>query len=100
MDQVRAAVDGGAAPSLNAFMERAADHMLRELRRVEVYEAYGAAALDPVYMEEQAEVISEGESSLSDGLQEESGVAESPTGAARGRRRKTSGSGATALKDR
>ena len=40
MDQVRAAVDRGAAPSLNAFMERAADDLLRELRRVEVYEAY------------------------------------------------------------
>ena len=100
MDQVRAAVDGGAAPSLNAFMERAADQLLRELRREEVYEAYGAAALDPAYMEEQAAVISEGEASLSDGLQEGSGVAESPASATRGRRRRTSGSGATVLKDR
>jgi len=100
MDQVRAAVDDGAAPSLNAFMERAADNLLRELRRVEVYEAYGAAAQDSKYMAEQAAVIAEGETSLSDGLQEGPGVAESPTGEARSRRRKSSGSGATALKDR
>ena len=97
MDQVRAVVEGGVAPSLNAFMERAADHLLRELRRVEVYEAYRAAARDPKYMEEQAAVIAEGETSLSDGLQEEPGVAGSPAGEAR---RKPSGSGATSLKGR
>ena len=100
MDQVRAAVDGGAAPSLNAFMERAADHLLRDFRRVEVYESYGVAARDPDYMEEQAVVISEGETSLSDGLQEEPGGAESATGEPSGRRRKPSGSGASGLKDR
>ena len=68
MERVRAAVDLGAAPSLNAFMERAADLLLRELRREEVYDAYGDAARDAAYRKEHADLQAEFETTLADGL--------------------------------
>lgn len=69
-DAVRQAVDEGAAESQNAFVERALVRELRELRRRRVYDAYAAAAEDPSFAAEVAEVTREFEPTAGDGLED------------------------------
>lgn len=50
------AVARGAAPSKNAFVERALVHELRELRRQERKSRWQAAAHDPAFLRDLQEV--------------------------------------------
>ena len=68
MELVRNAVNDGAAPSLNAFMERAAELHLRELRRDVVFDSYGEAAQDPEFKRDLQDVTREFNPTASDGL--------------------------------
>jgi len=49
-------VENGAAESQNAFVEDALLRRLKELRREKVFSAYGAAARDPVFMQDMRAV--------------------------------------------
>lgn len=65
---VREAVEEGAAPSQNAFVERALVRELKELRRQRVYAAYTRAALDPAFRADM-EATSDGfDAAAGDGL--------------------------------
>lgn len=68
-DAVREAVDDGAADSQNAFVERALVRELRELRRRRVYDAYAAAAKDPLFTSDMDTVAREFEPTTGDGLE-------------------------------
>ena len=67
-DAVRRAVEGGAAPSQNAFVERALARELREVRRLRVYDAYAAAAADPVFLRDMERVTEAFGPTVGDGL--------------------------------
>jgi hypothetical protein len=67
-DGIRSAVDAGAAPSVNAFVEEAIVERLKELRRERLYAAYEQAAADPEYRSEIAELNRDFEVVVSDGL--------------------------------
>lgn len=67
-DAVKRAVEAGAAASQNAFVERAVIRELRELRRRRVYEAYAAAAEDPVLQAEMDRVAEDFDSAAGDGM--------------------------------
>jgi Arc/MetJ-type ribon-helix-helix transcriptional regulator len=67
---VRAAVEAGAAPSANAFVEEAILRQLKELRRERLYAAYQEAANDPEYVAEMAELTAEFDFAVADGLRE------------------------------
>ncbi|HET6343106.1 MAG TPA: hypothetical protein VFG78_13090 [Gemmatimonadota bacterium] len=66
---VREAVDGGAAESQNAFVERALLRELSEIRRRQVYEAYAEAAGDPAFLEDMGDATGAYEASAGDGLE-------------------------------
>ena len=68
MEMVRAAVDHGAAPSLNAFMERAAELCLRELRVDAVFQSYAEAAGDPQFRKDMQQTTQGFDPAASDGL--------------------------------
>jgi hypothetical protein len=51
---VRAVVDAGAAPSMDAFVEDAVIAALRERRRARLYAAYAEAAADPLFVADTA----------------------------------------------
>lgn len=70
-DSVRAAVDAGAAPDANTFVEDAIIERLKELRRERLYAAYAEAANDPAYAAEMAEITAEFDPAVSDGLGDE-----------------------------
>lgn len=65
---VREAVASGAAESQNAFVERALLRELKELRRSRVYEAYGAAAADPLFMKDMHSTTTAFDTTAGDGL--------------------------------
>lgn len=69
-ESVRAAVESGAAPSANAFVEVAIMRQLKELRRERLYAAYQEAANDPEYAAEMAELTEEFDCTVADGLSE------------------------------
>ena len=69
-EAVKQAVREGAAESQNAFVERALVRELRELRRRRVYDAYAAAARDPVFTSEQEGIGQDFDSAVGDGLEE------------------------------
>jgi hypothetical protein len=69
MEMVRTAVDHGAAPSLNAFMEHAAESYLRELRREAVFESYAEAAQDSVFRKHIQEVGRDFDTTTPDGME-------------------------------
>jgi Arc/MetJ-type ribon-helix-helix transcriptional regulator len=69
-ESVRAAVEIGAAPSANAFVEEAIIRQLKELRRERLYAAYQEAANDPEYAAEMAELTAEFDCTVADGLGE------------------------------
>lgn len=70
-DAVRRAVEEGAAPSQNAFVERALVRELMEVRRRRVYEAYDEAARDPEFRKDMEETSEAFDSTAGDGLAEE-----------------------------
>lgn len=70
-DGIRSAVDSGAAPSVNAFVEDAIIERLKELRRERLYAAYAQAASDPEYMAEMAELERDFDVATADGLSED-----------------------------
>lgn len=59
---------GGAAESQNAFVERALLRELKELRRQRVYDAYAAAAADPLFMEDMRSTTTAFEVATADGI--------------------------------
>jgi hypothetical protein len=65
---VKEAVAGGAAESQNAFVERALLRALKELRRQRVYDAYAAAAADPLFMEDMRSTTAAFDVATADGL--------------------------------
>ena len=65
---VREAVEEGAAPSQNAFVERALVRELKELRRQRVYEAYARAARDPAFRQDMESVTDAFDATAGDGL--------------------------------
>lgn len=65
---VKEAVAGGAAESQNAFVERALLRELKELRRQRVYDAYAAAAADPLFMEDMRSTTAAFDTATADGL--------------------------------
>ncbi len=65
---VREAVEEGAAPSQNAFVERALVRELKELRRQRVYEAYARAARDPDFREDMDTIDDAFDPAAGDGL--------------------------------
>jgi hypothetical protein len=67
-DAVRALVDAGQAPSMDAFIEEAVIAQLRERRRARVYAAYEEAADDPVFMAELEEINRALDIAIGDGL--------------------------------
>ena len=67
-DAVKQVVLDGAAPSQNAFVERAVVRELRELRRRQLHEAYAAAAADADFVNEMGDVDHEFEPTVGDGL--------------------------------
>jgi hypothetical protein len=67
-EAVKEAVEGGAAESQNAFVERALIRELKELRRQRIYAAYAQAAADPVFMEEMRSTTTAFDLSAGDGL--------------------------------
>jgi hypothetical protein len=67
-DAVRRAVDEGAAPSQNAFVEQALVRALREVRRRRVYDAYAAAAADPAFLRDMDQVTESFAATVGDGL--------------------------------
>lgn len=68
---IRSAVDAGAAPSVNAFVEDAIIERLKELRRERLYAEYAEAAANPDYVAEMAELEREFDVTVGDGLSEE-----------------------------
>ena len=68
-EAVRQAVEAGAAPSQNAFVERALVRELQELRRRRVYAAYARAASDPAFRSDMSEVTRAFNAATSDGLE-------------------------------
>jgi len=68
IEGIRNAVDNGAAPSANVFVEEAVKARLRELRRAELYGAYTTAADDPEFLDEVAAITREFEPASADGL--------------------------------
>jgi hypothetical protein len=67
---VRDAVRNGAAESQNAFVERALTRELRELRKMQLYASYAAAAEDPVFLEDMESTEAAYDLATSDGLKE------------------------------
>ncbi len=65
---VKEAVADGAAESQNAFVERALLRELKELRRQRVYEAYAAAAADPLFMEDMRSATAAFDVTTAEGL--------------------------------
>ncbi len=65
---VKAAVAGGAAESQNAFVERALLRELKELRRQRAYDAYAAAAADPLFMQDMRSTTAAYEVATADGI--------------------------------
>lgn len=65
---VREAVEEGAAPSQNAFVERALVRELKELRRQRVYAAYARAAKDPAFRRDMESVTDAFDPTAGDGL--------------------------------
>ena len=55
-EAIRAAVRTGEAPSANVFVEEAVKERLRQRRRERVYASYAAAALDPSFRAEVADL--------------------------------------------
>jgi hypothetical protein len=73
-DGLRNAVDGGAAASVNAFVEEAIIERLKQLRRERLYAAYDEAANDPKFVAEMEELDGEFDITVADGLGEEGEV--------------------------
>jgi hypothetical protein len=67
-DAVKQAVEGGAADSQNAFVERALVRELKKLRRQRVHDAYAEAATDPVFMAEMNAVTDAFDATAGDDL--------------------------------
>lgn len=65
---VKAAVQAGAAPSADAFIEDAVIAALRERRRERLYAAYAEAAADPVFMADMEATARAFDGALADGL--------------------------------
>lgn len=70
IERIRQAVESGAAPSQNAFVEEAVIARLREMRRARVYTAYAEAAQDPVFLTDMRDLTVDFDAALSDGLSE------------------------------
>lgn len=69
-DRVRAAVEAGAAPDADSFVEDAIVAHLKELRRARLYAAYEEAWNDPEYQAEMAELSAEFDGTVGDGLED------------------------------
>lgn len=69
-DAVREAVEEGAAPSQNAFVERAILRHLAELRRDRLFESYEEAAQDPAFLADLQEISDAFEPAVADGLED------------------------------
>ena len=67
------AVDQGATDSQNAFVERALIRELKEARRRRLYDAYAAAASDPVFTDDLASTNAAWEPTAADGLKSDDG---------------------------
>lgn len=65
---IKEAVAAGAAESQNAFVERALLRELKEIRRQRVYDAYAAAAADPLFMEDMRSTTAAFDGATVDGL--------------------------------
>ena len=65
---VREAVREGAAESQNAFVERALTRELRELRRIQLEEAYAEAADDPLFQEDMDSTTAAFDPAVGEGL--------------------------------
>lgn len=70
---IRVLVEAGEAPSGDAFIEAAVVAHFRERRRQRVYMAYAAAAADPVFVDEMAEVDRAFDPTLGDGFERDEG---------------------------
>lgn len=70
IEGIRRAVESGAAPSQNAFVEEAVIARLRELRRAKVYAAYEEATQDPVFLADMHGLMADFDAALLDGLSE------------------------------
>jgi len=68
-DAVREAVEGGAAPSQNAFVEQALLRYLEDRRREQLFASYDEAARDPEFMADMRDTTRGFDSAVSDGLQ-------------------------------
>lgn len=68
IDEIKAAVENGAAPSANVFVEDAVKARLRALRRIELYRSYATAAEDQQFQDELSSLTGEFESAIDDGL--------------------------------
>lgn len=66
---VKAAVQAGAAPSADAFIEEAVIAALRERRRERLYAAYAEAAADPVFVADMEVTTRAFDGTLADGLE-------------------------------
>ncbi len=67
-EAVRAAVDDGAAPSTDVFVEQAVVAALRERRRQRLYRAYTEAAQDPEFVADMDDTSRAFDAAVSDGL--------------------------------
>lgn len=67
-EAIRGAVEAGEAPSANAFVERAVEEYLRQLRLSRLDAAYAEAAEDPVFMEELKATDAVFDATAADGL--------------------------------
>lgn len=65
---VRDAVREGAAESEDAFVERALIRELKEIRRGRVYDAYGEAARDLLFLEDMQSTTAAYDPATGDGL--------------------------------
>jgi len=68
LQAMKSAVDDGAAPSANAFVEDAIRIKLRKLRRDRLYAEYDRAAADPEFMAEMRETTRVFDVAAGDGL--------------------------------
>ncbi len=57
VDEIRAVVREGAAPSYSAFVERALEEGLRRAREQRLAEAFREAASDPTFLEDVEAVM-------------------------------------------
>ncbi len=67
-EAVRAAVNDGAAPSTDVFVEQAVVAALQERRRERLYQAYADAAHDPAFVADMNDTSGAFDAAVSDGL--------------------------------